>query len=300
MFPDPDKAIIQKLESPLYNEKQVELFVKREDLIHPYISGNKWRKLKYNVQVFQQSGKRIMVSFGGAFSNHIHALACTGDLLGIPTAGIIRGELKEPLNPTLREVLSWGMQLKFLSREEYKKKELLNISAVTGYSDSEMYIIPEGGANEAGVKGCAEILDNVRLPFDYLCCACGTGTTLLGLGAALKGKRAEILAFPAIKGALSLEAQLKEKLKEGNRMKFFHEFHFGGYGKVKPELLRFMHDFEEKTHIPLDPLYTGKMFYGIHQLIQEDYFPKGSVILTIHTGGLQGKRGFKEFNPSID
>lgn len=283
----------------------VELWIKREDLIHPQISGNKWRKLKYYLADFQASDKKELLSFGGAYSNHIQALAALGNQLKIKTRGIIRGE--EANNASLDSCLELNMNLHKISRSEYKKRD--DASFLNALQDDypQSYIIPEGGKGVLGMQGCAEILNDIDQDFDFISCSSGTGTTFSGLLAS--EKKAKYLMFPALKGAGFLKDDVWQLLShyqnrfltKGNGKKigprdFFMEenYHFGGYGKVKEELIQFMNDFYDSYSIPLDPIYTGKMLFGLIDKIEKNHFEEGTKILCIHTGGLQGIKGMNE------
>lgn len=272
----------------------VRLFVKREDLIHPFVSGNKFRKLKYNLAKAKKEKHDTLLTFGGAFSNHIAAVAMAGKLYGFKTIGIIRGEElihKMNSNPTLQFAVENGMQLKFITRENYRKKTsetfLTQLSAKFG----RFYCIPEGGTNSLAVQGCAEIITENEQDFDTICCAVGTGGTIAGIcnGAF---PHQQILGFPALKGDFLSEeiSQLTDK----QNWKLMTDYHFGGYGKVSDELVTFINQFKQQTNIPLDPIYTGKMLFGIIDLIKNGHFAKQNRILAIHSGGLQGIEGMNQ------
>jgi 1-aminocyclopropane-1-carboxylate deaminase len=265
--------------------------MRREDLIHPFISGNKYRKLKYNLQKAKKLNKNTLLTFGGAYSNHIAATAYAGKSYGFKTIGVIRGEeLKDKVasNPTLKFAKSCGMQFKFVSREDYRHKSENNFIEKLRAEFSDFYLIPEGGTNQLAVKGCEEILNIDDEGFDFICCCVGTGGTISGLINASKSHQ-KILGFPALKGDFIREDIRKFAKKEN--WDLITDYHFGGYGKIKPELITFINNFKRKYNIPLDPVYTGKMMYGIFDLIEKQFFPKDSKILAIHTGGLQGIDG---------
>ncbi len=283
----------------------VELWIKREDLIHPQISGNKWRKLKYYLQDFRASDKTELLTFGGAYSNHILALASLGSQLGIKTRALIRGE--EVKNPTLDSCEAMGMDLIKISRTEYKKRDEAEFLKALEKEYPQFYFIPEGGKGALGMKGCTEILEDIDQEFDFVACSSGTGTTFAGI--ILSELNAEFLMFPALKGAGFLREDINQMQLEfqerfltianGKKMQqapFLIEdnYHFGGYGKVKEELIQFMNDFYDSYSIPLDPIYTGKMLFGLMDKIKKGHFEKGKKILCIHTGGLQGIRGMNE------
>ncbi|RCW94139.1 1-aminocyclopropane-1-carboxylate deaminase/D-cysteine desulfhydrase [Winogradskyella arenosi] len=269
----------------------IELVIKREDLIHPFISGNKFRKLKYNLEALKATGATAMLTFGGAFSNHIAAVAYAGKTYGVKTIGIIRGEelaTKRKLNATLEFAQSCGMQLKYVTREVYKNKMNPEFLQELEQEFKGVYILPEGGTNSLAVKGCEEILTPEDAQFDYICSAVGTGGTIAGLINASQ-KHQKILGFPALKGDF-LQEDIRKFATQKN-WTLIKDYHFGGYGKIKPELVTFINNFKKAHQLPLDPIYTGKMLFGIFDLIDRGYFPEDSKILAIHTGGLQGIAG---------
>jgi 1-aminocyclopropane-1-carboxylate deaminase len=284
---------LQEIYDPLLEEKELKLFIKREDLIHPVISGNKWRKLKYNLSKAKEEGHTTVLSFGGAYSNHIHALSTAAQYAGLRAIGIIRGEEVLPLNATLSDAKSFGMKLLFVSREEYKKKNEQNYINALRNTLGEFYLIPEGGSNEEGVKGCMEITEEIEIAYDYICLACGTGTTMAGVIAGM-GMNKKAIGFPVLKGGDFLYEEIKNLLTSNHKNKNWHletGYHFGGYAKWNEELLNFMNDFKNNYSIPLDQVYTGKMMFGLMDKIKKDHFEKGSVIVALHTGGLQGLSG---------
>jgi 1-aminocyclopropane-1-carboxylate deaminase len=289
----PLNAPVQEVQDPFLAERGINLLIKREDLIHEHISGNKWRKLKYNLQEAERQGEKNLLSFGGAYSNHIAALAFAGKELGFSTTGIIRGEPVLPLNPTLSFAVSCGMKLHFVDRGTYREKDSALFIRLLRMQFGDFYLIPEGGANEEGIKGCEEILQDLPFRPDVVCCACGTGTTLAGIIRSLSPGETRVIGFSALKGAFSLDKSVAENTR-GSRVpwEIIHEYHFGGYAKVSPELMEFIGAFENRTSVPLEPVYTGKMLYGIYDRISKGFFSRGEKILAIHTGGLQGNRGF--------
>lgn len=280
----------------------VRLLIKRDDLIHPVISGNKWRKLRHNLREAAMNDHHTVLTFGGAFSNHIAATAHACRNAGLDSIGIIRGDelTDEELNSTLCEAKNKGMELHFVSREAYRRKTEPEFLEELKTQHGRFYAVPEGGANGLGVKGCAELLPEVDEHYDVVCCAAGTGTTLAGLRISLpEGK--QLLGFPALKGGEFLLDEVK-RLTEESRLRItapqaafslVTDYHFGGYAKMTPELMRFIEGFQERTGIPLDPIYTGKMMFGIYDLIQKGRFEKGTTLLAIHTGGLQGWEGMR-------
>lgn len=267
------------------------MVIKREDLIHPFVSGNKFRKLKYNLLQAKTKNKDTLLTFGGAFSNHIAAVAAAGNEQGFKTIGIIRGEeLKNGFgdNPTLNFAAECGMQFDFIARDEYSKKTEQNFISQLNAKWGDFYLIPEGGTNSFAVLGCEEILNEDDAEFDFICCCVGTGGTIAGIINSAKPHQ-KIIGFPALRGDFLKEEIRKFAINEN--WELCPEYHFGGYAKTAPELIDFMNSFFKQTGIPLDPIYTGKMVYGVIDLIAKNYFPLSSKILMIHTGGLQGIEG---------
>ena len=269
----------------------MEVFIKRDDLLHPTIMGNKWRKLKYNLIEAKNQGFSSLLTFGGAFSNHIYAVASAGAEFGFETIGIIRGdELNENSNPTLKYAFSKGMKLIFVSRTDFQNKEKLALEL-----GKNSFILPEGGTNELAIKGVKELMyeiDNQIKP-NYVCVSIGTAGTFAGL---LNGSRIDckIVGFPALKGITTVNQLISPDFFENKtNYEIMLDYHFGGYGKYNNELLNFIQTFENEHHIPLEQVYNAKMFFGVLDLISKDYFPKNSKIVMVHTGGLQGKLHFK-------
>ncbi len=267
------------------------LFIKREDLIHPFVSGNKFRKLKYNLLQAKEEKHHSLLTFGGAYSNHIAAVAAAGKEYGFKTIGVIRGEelnIEDEINPTLKFAKDCGMQLDFISREAYRKKTEPIFLDELKLKWGDFYLIPEGGTNDLAIKGCEEILSEEDSCFDFICCPVGTGGTISGLINSAKSHQ-KILGFPALKGYF-----LKEeicKFVTNQNWELLSKYHFGGYAKTTPGLIDFMNTFFKQTGILLDPIYTGKMVFGVIDLIKKNYFPKDANVLMIHTGGLQGIDG---------
>ncbi|WP_190809819.1 1-aminocyclopropane-1-carboxylate deaminase/D-cysteine desulfhydrase [Flagellimonas sp. S3867] len=281
----------QKIDLPFLEEKGVTLYIKREDTIHPHISGNKYRKLKYNLLEAKQQNHTTLLTFGGAFSNHIAATACAGKETGFKTIGVIRGEeLKDNWqgNPTLKLAHEHGMEFHFVSRSDYRKKNEKEFTEELESLFGRFYCLPEGGTNAQAVKGCEEILTEADAVFDFICSCVGTGGTIAGLINSAQGHQT-VWGFPALKGDF-----LKEDIRKFARNENWNlisDYHFGGYAKVDASLIDFINTFKKETGIPLDPIYTGKMLFGIFDLIKKDTFKKGTQILAIHTGGLQGIQG---------
>ena len=280
------EIITQKV--PLQNTS-VELFIRREDLIHPFVSGNKFRKLKYNLLQAKKENQATVVTFGGAYSNHIAAVAFAGKENGFKTIGIIRGEeLASKIidNPTLQFAEKCGMTFDFISRQDYQLKTENNPKLITKYG--KCYVIPEGGTNSLAIQGCEEIIQTTDTVFDFICCSVGTGGTLSGLINSSFSHQ-KIIGFPALKGDF-LQKDIRKFAKKEN-WELNTDYHFGGYAKVTAELIAFMNAFYKENNIPLDPIYTGKMVFGVIDLIKQNYFSEKSKILLIHTGGLQGIEG---------
>ncbi|WP_026724895.1 1-aminocyclopropane-1-carboxylate deaminase/D-cysteine desulfhydrase [Flavobacterium sasangense] len=270
----------------------IELFIKREDLLHPIISGNKFRKLKYNIQEAKRLGHATLLTFGGAFSNHILAVAGAGAEFGFKTIGVIRGEeleCKINENPTLAQAQELGMQFYFVSRAAYRDKEQPSFVSHLHEKYGNFYLVPEGGTNDFAIKGCEEILtDTDKEYFTHIICAVGTGGTISGLINSSSEKQ-QIIGFSSLKGAFLSEV-IRNFVSKTN-WSINDNYHFGGYGKVTDELIQFLNSFYSQTAIPLDPVYTGKMVFGILDWIEKGYFPPNAKILMIHTGGLQGIKG---------
>jgi 1-aminocyclopropane-1-carboxylate deaminase len=283
------KSVNQLINIEFPNE--ITLHIKREDLIHPFISGNKFRKLKYNLLQAKAEKKSKLLTFGGAFSNHIAAVAYAGKENSLETIGIIRGEelaSKILENPTLTFAQNCGMKFEFVTREDYKTKATNTFIEDLKGRYGDFYLVPEGGANSYAVKGCEEILTDEDYDFTHICCAIGTGGTISGLINSAKSHQ-KIIGFPALKGDF-LSDDIR-KFATNSNWEVQLDYHFGGYAKINEELIRFINDFYKQTNIPLDPIYTGKMMFGIVDLINKGYFPKGAKIIAIHTGGLQGIEG---------
>ncbi|RZJ75406.1 MAG: 1-aminocyclopropane-1-carboxylate deaminase/D-cysteine desulfhydrase [Flavobacterium sp.] len=272
----------------------VTLTIKREDLLHPFISGNKFRKLKYNLIAAEQTGHDTLLTFGGAYSNHIAAAAAAGKEYGLKTIGVIRGEELEANaddNPTLAFARSCGMELIFISREEYSRKAEDDFIERLKEKFGDFYLVPEGGTNALAVKGCEEILTAEDSRFTHIACAVGTGGTISGIINSALPKQ-WVIGFPALKG-MGLSDDIS-KFAFNDNWELNTDYHFGGYAKVRAQLIDFINDFYQRTGIPLDPVYTGKAVFGVIDLIGRNYFPEGSSILFIHTGGLQGIAGMNK------
>lgn len=282
------KTLLQKIE---INTSKVELFIKREDLIHPLISGNKFRKLKYNLIQAKLENQSTLLTFGGAFSNHILAVAAAGYENNFKTIGVIRGEElidKIAENPTLKKAHDLGMTFKFVSRTAYRNKNENSFILDLENEFGKFYLLPEGGTNGLAIKGCEEILTIEDDVFSHICCSIGTGGTISGIINASKNSQ-QIVGFPSLKGDF-ISNEISNFVNKSN-WALASEYHFGGYGKISDELIRFINEFYLSYGVLLDPIYTGKMMFGIFDLIKNNYFPQGSKILAIHTGGIQGIKG---------
>ena len=270
------------------------VIMKREDQLHAFVSGNKYRKLKYNLREAIENNYNCLLTFGGAYSNHIAAVAAAGFEMGLETIGVIRGEeISERIagNPTLSFAKSKGMKLHFISREAYNKKTDLKFINLLKEKYGEFYLIPEGGTNALAVKGCEEILNKSDSNFDYICTPVGTGGTIAGLVNA-SGPHQTVIGFSSLKG--TFQKDIIETFTTKRNYYLTDSYCFGGYAKIDSQLIRFINEFKRKSGIPLDPIYTGKMMFGIFDLLKKGYFKENSRILAIHTGGLQGIAGMNQ------
>jgi 1-aminocyclopropane-1-carboxylate deaminase len=261
----------------------VDISVLRLDEVHPVISGNKWFKLRYYIDEAKTLGKKNIVTFGGAWSNHIVATAAACRMNELKSTGLIRGEEPAQLSPTLMQAKEYGMQLLFLSRAHYSDKQLPALFA-------DDYLIAEGGYGPTGARGAASILDHISADYTHYCCAVGTGTMMAGLINA-SGPHQQVVGISVMKNNRQLDDRVRDLVLQGNEShswQLLHDYHFGGYAKYEPSLLQFMNDFYRRTGIPSDFVYTGKLFYAVNDLVQRGYFPPGSRLLLIHSGGLQG------------
>ena len=278
-----------EISNAVFNHAGVHVLVKREDLNHPFVSGNKWWKLKYNLEEAKRLGKKTILTFGGAYSNHIYATAAAASELQLNSIGIIRGDEVLPLNQTLQFAREKAMDLHFITREAYREKTNAEFIQRLQATFGDFYLIPEGGTNDLAVKGCIEFANQISsLEFDYVCLPVGTGGTL---GGVIQGtKKGTVLGFSVLKGGKFLDEEVQKFTRKSSvDWKIIHDYHFGGYGKTTPALMQFINDFERQYGIPLDQVYTGKMVFAVFDLISKNFFSRGSTILIIHTGGLQGK-----------
>ncbi|RSK30172.1 1-aminocyclopropane-1-carboxylate deaminase/D-cysteine desulfhydrase [Hymenobacter metallilatus] len=292
--------LLQPLPEPVAEQAGVRLLLLRDDLTHPELPGNKWRKLKYNLQEARRLGHHTLLTFGGAYSNHVAAVAAAGRLTGLRTVGVIRGEelAHQPLNPTLAQARADGMQLHFLDRATYRRKQEPAVLAELLRGTGPAYVLPEGGSNALALPGCAELVTELRqlTAFDYLCVACGTGGTLAGLVTGLQGPE-QALGFAALKGADFLRTDINRLTLAGTSNTYpnwaLHTaYHGGGYARLSPELRQFIRAFRVRHGVLLDPIYTSKMLLGVLDLLARGYFRRGSTVVTVHTGGLQAWAGF--------
>jgi 1-aminocyclopropane-1-carboxylate deaminase/D-cysteine desulfhydrase-like pyridoxal-dependent ACC family enzyme len=270
----------------------------RDDLNDPLISGNKMRKLKYNLLEAKNKKCDTLLSFGGAYSNHIHALAAAGHRFGFRTIGIIRGQRPEQLNPTLADAQRFGMDLRFVARSLYRQVKYPDARAHLQEEFGRHYWVPEGGSNNLALRGVAEMMQRPDRSYNYVCTAVGTGGTLAGIIAGI-GAKGHVIGFPVLKDGAFLAGDIRDLLQAADTKdhKNWHletGYHFGGYARYDQGLVDFINYFYEHHSIPLDPVYTGKMMYGIFDLVKRGRIPEGSEMLAIHTGGLQGIRGFND------
>ncbi len=293
---------IEQIKASWAEQAGVALYIKRDELLRMgsglALCGNKWRKLKYNLLAAESQGLSRLLTFGGAYSNHIAAVAAAGQAFGFDTVGIIRGEQPEILNPTLQMAISCGMQLVYVSRAQYRLRHDAGWQEQLLREYGPFYLLPEGGTNDLALKGAAELAretEQQQGSFDYYCLSAGTGGTMAGL---IQGcaPGTTVLGFSALKGSF-LQKEVSKLLGEGQEgvaWEVINHYHFGGYAKHQEPLLRYIRNFYQAYGIPLDPIYTGKMLYGLQQEIEQGRFPAGSRILALHTGGLQGILGFNE------
>jgi len=300
VFLDTEISDIEQVYFSEIADSGVSLFIKREDKLHPFISGNKYRKLKYNLVEARKQEKITLVTFGGAYSNHIAATAAAGFQFGFKTIGVIRGEeladnLEEVLlnNPTLNFASKHNMQFHFVSRSAYRDKTSQQFIDNLKQQFGDFYLVPEGGTNTFAVKGCEEILTKQDEIFNVICSSVGTGGTISGIINSTK-KHQKTIGFPALKGDF-LQNEIEKYVLTNKNWSLNTNYHFGGYAKVSETLIKFINKFKQETGIPLDPVYTGKMLFGIVDLIKKGYFENGTSILAIHTGGLQGIDGMNVY-----
>ncbi len=284
---------IQKIDHPELTKREIQLYMKREDELHPVISGNKMRKLKYNLKAAKAQNKKTLLTFGGAFSNHLLATAAAAKENKFKAIGVVRGDelAHQDLNPTLAKAVEYGMQLRFVSRDYYKNLTQQNTELPVQLNGSDVYVIPEGGANELAVQGCQEILTESDSDFNFIFCAAGTGTTMAGLAKSIKAPQ-KLIGVASLKDT-GLKRRITD-LSEQSEFELLDEYHLGGYAKINSDYIHFLNDFYCQTKVLLDPIYTGKMMYAIFDKVNFGNFDKESQILAIHTGGLQGIQGMNQ------
>jgi 1-aminocyclopropane-1-carboxylate deaminase len=283
---------VHQINNPLFDEHGVKVFLKRDDLIHPMISGNKWRKLKYLLKNAQAQHKNHLVTFGGAYSNHLLATAAAAAQFGFKATGIVRGEAVD--NNTLFLCKLHGMQLLFTDRESYRDKPAL-FTQYFGDND-DTFFIDEGGASVEGALGCSELVDELTESYDHIFCACGTGTTAAGIinGLTRHQLKTRFNAIPVFKNGGFIKEEIDRFLNAPSDYDLHTDYHFGGYGKTTNELIDFVKQFVATTGIVIEPVYTGKMLYALYDLIAKDHFKPGANILAIHSGGIWGLLGMRE------
>ena len=279
---------VEELCDDLLTARGVRLYLKRDDLIHPEIPGNKWRKLKHNLEAATGLEHGTLLTFGGAYSNHIRATAAAGSFYGLATIGVIRGEEHRPLNPSLAYATSRGMTLTYLDRTSYRRKHSAEVVEALHRQFGDFYLVPEGGTNELGVRGCTEIPREIDLDFDVICCACGTGGTLAGIAAGLRTEQ-KAVGFSVLKGAYSLDSeidqlQLRAFGSNSGNWTVEHDFHFGGFAKRTPDLEAFISSFEDRHGLKLDWVYVAKMMSGVFTLVEDGAFAPGTSIVAVITG----------------
>lgn len=294
------KSRTQEVFDELWRKKNVRLFFKRDDELHPTVGGNKFRKLKYNIKNFTLSNKKGIITCGGAFSNHIAAVAAVGKMFKIPTIAFVRADGFDARNLTLVTAINNAMQLLFIDRKAFSDKIFLEKQAQQQFPD--FLWLPEGGTNNNALHGCAEIIPEIcsDLGFtpNFVAASGGTGGTLAGLLISIKNET-QLLGFHSLKGDFlkrEIEGHLQKFYSENrelakveiNNLQIFKNYHFGGYARSTPELIHFINNFKEQHNIALDSIYTGKLVFGVLDLIEKDFFPKNSTIVIIHSGGLQG------------
>lgn len=296
---------IEALDLPACQDHDVHVDCLRLDKIHPFVSGNKWYKLQHHLLAAQAHHKTSLLSFGGAYSNHLHALAFAGKKLQIPTIGLVRGERIDPLNPTLEDCEKWGMQLNWVPRDEYRAMSGSGFQGQLSEQYPDAWIIPEGGEGLQGLAGVQELFSRLYhecdMPYDLIVCPVGTGTTLAGIILAA-GTRAQVLGYSALKNAFDLEARVEQMLstavKPLSDWEICHQFHFGGFAKTNHRLTDFISMVHSQTGILLDPVYTGKALYGLCEWVRQRRILSGAKVLMVHTGGLQGWRGMGGARPA--
>lgn len=289
-----NEPCIQPLSASWYSPFVQQIDILRLDILHPVVSGNKWYKLKCNIQFSIEQGHKTILTFGGGYSNHLVAAAATAQQFGLGAVGIVRGQYDQ-LTPTLLACKEYGMELAFIPHEQYKRKadEVWLNKLLQQYN--QPYVIPEGGANQQGREGTEEISQDIPSFYTHICLSVGTGTTFIGLRNSIDAAQ-QLLGYVPMKGGAYIKSDITPFLKEHHNTNWvlFDEYHFGGFGKWNSELVAFMNDFYIVNNIPLDIVYTSKMMFGIRSQLRAGYFPVEAKILCIHTGGLQGNSSVAE------
>lgn len=288
---------LQELDLSYYGINN-QVYIKRDDLIHDVVSGNKWRKLKYNLQYFQSITKKGIISMGGAYSSHILALSYICKQYNIPCTLLVRGEPVYPINNILKQCLLCNATIKYVNREKYRDNYYIN--HLIDYKYQDLYFIPEGGANYFGIYGCQKITKEIKIPFDLIFCEVGTGATFSGIVSSLKIKQ-KCFGTVVLKGAQKIQNdifktyqfQMKEKLSN-NQFILSHDYHFGGYAKYNKELILFIKEFYKVTGIKTDPIYSGKLFYSLVDQLRKNKVLKDKTVVALHSGGISGIKGFEE------
>lgn len=297
----PAPTPLQLIREPSIAERGVELWLKRDDLTHHEIQGNKWRKLRYNLVEAREEGHDTLLTFGGVYSNHIAATAAAGRQFGFKTIGIIRGEPTDTPTETLLTAARHGMRILWMDRAQYRMKDDPDSIESLRVQLGRHYYIPEGGTNLLALPGVIEMVNEIKEDYDYICTASGTGGTLAGIVAGLYGRR-KAIGFSVLKGQDTLTPTVAQLVSDYTEQQFdnWHitsDYHHGGYARVTPELIDFIRQFKRDQLVQLEPVYTGKLLYGLYDMIGKGYFPRGTKIIAVHTGGLQGLAGYREYFP---
>lgn len=291
--PSPEQTIT----SSWANLHNVQISIKRDDLLHPIISGNKWRKLKYALLEASENDVKHIISFGGGYSNHLHALGYCCWQLGIRFSAIVRGNYSQNLSPMLQDLLNWETDVQYVDRKTYQQRDEPQYLEILTTQYPEALLIPEGGSQQRALRGVAEIIQELTQQYDYILAPVASGGTLAGLIDGLaqpeNNTSSQILGIAVLKGHGYLEQLVGALLSDRHHQvdwKINHDYQFGGYAKCNNELSKFCAEFEQQNHITIEPVYSGKLFYALYQLTINGHFPSGSRVLALHTGGLQGAR----------